>query len=309
MRPRSSPPPWFVGLVTLAVCLLVRALDALVHGHPIGVSDAAPVSMAFWAAIVAIAGWVWRGLEVAGRVTLSALSWSVNVLWAFARTAYNAAVAAGKGLVTGFRKSWDFLQATYTHVLKPAWQHFWKWIDTAKRWLEQLFGPVLRFLRTIRDEILKFYDKWIRPILDTIDIARKALRVLQALGVDWARKLDAELAKFQQAIERPFRELLAKVNEIVNLVNRVVTLDGLFQRLALIRSIERDIGYVVNTWHNSQSVPLTAEERRAALLRGEYKTGEEIIRETQRYLDTGDGPRSETIDEWSTSLAIRLGVR
>jgi hypothetical protein len=85
-----------------------------------------------------------------------------------------------------------------------------------------------------------------------------------------------------------------------------VTADGLFQRLALVRSIERDVRYVRNALANAFSRPVTDAERRAALEGLDYKSTEQLIEETRVYLQTGAGPRAALIEELSQDLALRL---
>lgn len=309
MRQRRPAPWWFVALVAAAFALLVRAFDGSDVVTSTRADDWAPPALAFIGWLIAIGQAIWTGLQAAGQAVLTALVWSVKALWAFAVMVHNGLKALGKLLLTGAKKTLDLFRGLYREVLKPAWTKFWKFVDQVRDWAEKKFKPLFDLLFKWRKRILDFYTKWIRPILDVIGVARKVLRVLQTFGIDWARALDKKLADLERRIEEPFRRLLAEVNKIINIVNRVVTADGLFQRLALIRSVERDIAYVVNAWNNSQSKPLTDEERQAALKAGVFKTNEERIRETQVYLDTGAGPNAELIDEWSTSLALRLGVR
>lgn len=265
MRPRpTSPPLWFVALLALASALVLRWLDAsLAEGSTPG-AGAAREQHAFWPFLVTVAGIVWQGIQVAGRVTLQLLAWSVKALWAFAGSIYNAAKAIGRQLLDFGRWSLEFLRSTYERVLRPLWQHFWKWFDRARAWLQKVLAPVFQFLDAIRGHILKFYNDWVRPILDVIGIARKVLRTFASFGWDWARALDARLGELEEAIDRPFRIALAKINEVINLVNRIVTADGLFQRLALLRSIERDIRQVQNQLTNAYFRPSNDDEKRRA---------------------------------------------
>ncbi|HEY3042608.1 MAG TPA: hypothetical protein VGJ39_01190, partial [Vicinamibacterales bacterium] len=212
---RYSPPPWraFALVVVLAVAVNV-ATGAYAQLAP-------PISLAFWGFIIALAGWIWNGVKAAGEVTLHVLAVSVNLLWGFAREIFNGLRDFGRDLLTGFRESWRFLRTLYEDVLKPAWVKFWKFIDWAKDSLDRVFRPVFKVLFRIRAELLKFYDKWIRPILDTIDVARKVLRVFSSLGLDWAKKLDQKLGQIEEKIDAPFRLLLREINRIINLVNTV----------------------------------------------------------------------------------------
>ncbi len=295
-------------LVWLGVCAVLAVLVALdprpVPSWP-GV-DQAPVSRAFWPLFIAVASAIWKALEVAGRITLQALAWSVRALWAFAGAIANAAKAVGKAFAIAGKEIWSFMRTTLARAIVAGWKKFWHLVDRFRAWLERSFKPVLDFLFMVRRRLMDFYTRWIRPVLDVIDIGRKVARVLGALGIEWAQALDRRLMEIQEAIDRPFRAVLARVNEIIGIVNRVVTADGLFQRLALIRSIERDVRYVFNTLHNAQSKPLTDDDRESALARDNYKTGQQFIAETRVYLETGDGPNAASIDEWSQDLAIRL---
>lgn len=304
------------GWRAVVVMVLLAAAESftvrwLVGGHGVGgvtPSPSTPVTLAFWPLIGLVVGWIWTGVQVAAKVTLTALSWSVNVLWAFARSVANAGIAIGKSLISATRSLWDALKFTYTDILKPAWDQFWRFIDWAKRTLQNIFEPVFQFLDKIRGYVLQFYEDYVRPVLDIIDVTRRFLRVLAALGIEWARTLERKLAELEARIELPFRLVLSAINEIVNIVNRVVTADGLFQRLAYVRTLERDIVYAVRVFNNSQSKPLTDDERRTAVDGVVYKSGAAVLNETRVYVGTGQGPRASSVDEWTTHLRVRLGL-
>jgi hypothetical protein len=280
--PRRACPLWFEIAIAIILAALVRELAPAA-----GQGDAAPVLLGFWSLIFVIASAVWKGLEVAGKVTLEVLKWSVLQLWTFARSTYNGLLTVGKDLLKGARRAWDFFEATYEHVLKPAWDKFHEWYRRARQWLTDVFGPVIKFLQFLRSEFLKFYDKWVRPILDAIDIGRKVLRLFAGFGWEWAAKLDRYLAKLQERIDLPFRYILGKINEVITIVNRVVTLDGLLQRLALVRSIERDIRLVTRAFANWRSKPLTEDEFTkgtiAALIESGYSESDARAEAARRY--------------------------
>jgi hypothetical protein len=292
MLPRPRCPWWFVWLVAVALALCLRALLPASATAP---GDALP-QLAFWQFIVAIAGAIWKGLEVAGRVALQILTWSVQQLWVFATTVYNAVKRVGSAFAIVGRKVWNFLEATYDHVLKPAWTKFWHWFDRFRRWLEDVARPIFKFLRTVHDVLLKFYTHFIRPILDFLDLTRGVLRTLGTFGLKWARTLDRKLADIEDKIDRPFRLVMAKVNEIINLVNRVVTADGLFQRVALMRSIARDYRLVYNTLVNSFSHPLTAGDL-DDLEKDKPDAAAVRLAPFHQFVDTSDGPWAPTIHE------------
>lgn len=117
------------------------------------------------------------------------------------------------------------------------------WADRKFRVLEQFlkdkFGPVLRFIKNIKDHLDEFYKRYVRPIIDTIEFIRQLNRVLQVFHIDLLRKLDATLARLEQKIEDPFLWARERLTLIENWIDRIVTLDGLFQRLTLLRSLDK----------------------------------------------------------------------
>lgn len=292
----------------IAIAALARAVGPFDTWPGADPGQVSPVSYAFWFLIASIVQAVWKGIEIAGRVTLEVLKWSVLQLWTFAREVAHAAKAIGVGLSNAARRTWDFFQDTYTHVLKPAWSKLAQWYRRAREWLDKTIKPIYKFLFKLRSEFLKYYDRWVRPILDALDVAHRVLGVLRAFGWDWAVRLDDFLTRVQERIDLPFRLVLAKINEVINTVNRVVTLDGLLQRVALIRSIERDIRLVNRAFANWRSRPVTPEEY-AERRRAAGRTEAEIWREFVATVEPGgaeqDPRASELAINWRLAIERR----
>jgi hypothetical protein len=294
---RTPPPLWFSICVAVALAWLCRyslagsADAALAGGHQ------PHVQQAFWPIVFAIVSAIWRGLEVAGRVTLAAVAYSVKLLWLFASKAANGVIAVGNALLKGLRVAWQFFELSYEKVIKPAFTKFWRWFDKFRKWLDDTFGPVLKYLRELRQHLLNFWKWWIRPWLDFIDVTRRLLHVLSSLGLGWAAALDRRLADLEARIERPFRLLLAKLNEVIHLVDRVITGNGLLQRVALLRSLERDYKYAWRVAMNPWQKPLDPEDQRRHDEGRTTKTVTDVATDTQEYMRDGTGPSAAVLDE------------
>lgn len=306
---RARQHPWWLEiLVGVSLVTLARAFGEHHFTAAIDGSKNAPVGLAFWPLIGLIVSAIWKGIEVAGKVTLEILRWSVVHLWAFARTVANAAKGIGEALVRGARRTWDFLEDTYEHVIRPAWEKLSAWYTRARRWLEDTIKPIYDFLTRLRREIEKFYDRWVRPILDAIDITRRVLGIFRAFGWEWSVTLDAYLTRLQERIDQPFRLVVAKINETINAVNRIATANGLLQRVALIRSIERDIRLVQRAAANWRSVDLTDQDY-AAFRRGAGRTEGEVWREFVGTVRPGgarqDPHASEIAIQWRRAIERR----
>lgn len=297
LRTRRRAPFWLLLGLAVASALALRVLVGTVGGGDATPGQWAPPSAAFLGFLILIGELIWKGLEVAGKITIEILHWMVVNLSLLVVKIKNGLSALGSGLLQGLKRGWDFTRKLYDDVLKPAWSKFWRWFDKARLWLDRTFGPVLAWLKQLRDGLLLFYKTFIRPWLDLIDITRKGLRVLGSLGVEWARALDARLARVEELIEKPFRLVLAKINEVIGIVNRVVTADGLFQRVAFIKSLGRDYRYAWRAITQPYTRAVTQTDRDEATKALAVKSFAQIASETRDYMRDGGGPRAPLLSE------------
>ena len=308
-RDTRRAPFWFVVLLAALVAWLARSVaPALGPLTGAGAHDE-PVQLAFWPIFIMLANAIWTGVQVAAKVALAILQYSVQILWRVATLLGKFVSQLGQWAWVGLKKAWHLLRATYDRVLKPAWQKVWEWVDKTQQWLRDTFEPVISWLQRVRKWVLDFYADFLRPILDTIDTARRALRVLGSLGVDWAKALDAKLGTIAELIDRPFRLALAKINEIINVVNRIVDANGLFQRIALIRSVERDIQHLSRAFANWRDKPLTAAQFEALRKQAAERTPESVRRDITEALIYNGGRnaalRSEVVQQVQRTLEAR----
>lgn len=262
-----------------------------------------------WGIIVGIGQFIFGLFQGAIDAIVASLVVAVQIAQIAIVSLWNALKAAGVALMTGFAKAWDFLKPLYTDLLKPAWQKFWTWFDTARAWLEKTFGPILQFLRTVRDTLLKYWQEFVQPWLDLIDVTRKGLRVLAALGLDWARQLDAELGKLEDKIQAPFLYLLGKLNEVINAVNLVVGADGLLQRVALIRSMFRDYQYCWKAIVKPYSAPVDPDTQDQIRQGIAARTLDDVEHDYQQYLRDQTGALSPAVDAAVAAFRARLHIR
>jgi hypothetical protein len=303
MRRRGLHAPlWF----HLAFAALVGTMAHLCGFHEL---EASPVTLAFFGWLITLAELVFAGLHAAADVVIAYLAWAVNALFFLGQLAYNALVELGGVAMRGIRQAWRFFRWTYDDILAPAWRKFWRLVDVVRGTLERVLRPVFAVLRRIRDELLHLYAKWVRPVLDTIETTRKVLRVLSALHIPFARKLDHQLAELEEKIDRPFRYLLGKVNEVINFVNRIATADGLFQRLALVRSIARDWQVIGDEYARMHRAPMTDEERRRRSLQEvlplpAWEPGQELGKFYSGEGGAYDGIIKELAAEWRVAAGL-----
>jgi hypothetical protein len=176
----------------------------------------------------------------------------------------NALVEVSKQLLVGLVRLGRALARALVQLIRVTWnvvRSFLIWaarkLAALEKFLKDQFAPVLKFLKKLKDNLDLFYRRFIRPILDVIDFLRQINRVLQVLHIDFLRKVDETLAKIEQRIEDPFLWVRSHITELENWINRIVTLDGIFQRLTLIRSMSSYAPSWINGFWNTQLDPST----------------------------------------------------
>lgn len=209
------------------------------HGAP--ETRQAGVVAAIVTVIEIFAGWVATAAEITAAYVWVALQWlGGNV----------ATMLRNTGSM--FAKVWDAGKIVWSDALKPALL----WVDDKLTrfysWLQGTFKPVFDFLREIRTRLMAFYDTFVRPVIDTIEFIRQINRVLLAFHINLLQQLDTVLQQIETRIEEPIQWINEKLNEVWGALELVVTADGFFQRLTLIRSMSRYAPNWMNGFWNRQ---------------------------------------------------------
>lgn len=255
---------------------------------------------ALWALVTTIAS----GLKATARV----LSLFGQHAWGFLRATWDTVL--GPIVDHTIKPVWDLLRRFWDSVIVPAWRKFNELVDRLHTWLTDKFAPILCWLRRAREAIDTVYKDVIRPILTLIDVARAFLKILEQFGVKWAKALDDYLSQLEQRIEQPFLWITAKINELVNWVNRIVDLDGLFQRIVLLRSLVRDAEAQLRILQNLRLRDLTTDDKKRAKDAQHGKRYEQMQRDVVDAIVTGggaDGPLTDEIAiEWKNNIRAAL---
>lgn len=259
----------------------------------------APHAEAFWAALgIAIA-------QIFGYIAAQAVTFAVMVLHVAIQLAI--AIAHAMALVAQvFIQVYGLLGRFWSNAVRPFLGLVARGFDRFVGWLDRTLRPVMEILNRIRVEVDRIYQGYVRPILDTIEISRRLLQLLARLRIPWARELDAYLAQLEERILAPLRVIYGALNEAMNWVNRIVTLDGYLQRITLIRSLIRYQADALNVWWTSIHRPLVGARREQYERSLVTRTVGQVRADMAAYIKTGDGPDRARIDEHANDLRLRL---
>lgn len=181
-----------------------------------------------------------------------------------------------------------------------------KLVTKIARILDKIFGPIIDFLDKVKFHLKKIYDKVIKPIIDTIEFVRSVLKLLSLFHIDWAKKLDTKLQQLEEYVLAPYELIVAKLNEVSNWINRIVTLNGLLQKVLLLQSLLRDAGAVSNLTFNS------ALKDRGTGLNPRSPGGvdtiapETVVRDMRLHFETGNAKYSGVIRESVANVRLML---
>jgi predicted nucleic acid-binding protein len=281
-------------LVWLGLALLVW-LDAarpVVEG---------PHVEAFWGAVI---GWIasafgWLGAHAA---SLAVIIYHVTVLVARALFEFGMALGGILGRVG------SFLQRFWRAVLRPALAATWRAVDHVRRILDSAVRPVLRILARIRAEFLKYYDRFFRPLLDTIELTRQTFGILARLHVPFAKAIEDKLWDLEDRLTRPIIAIMRRLNEVSDWINRIVTLDGTFQRVTLLRSMWRHQRDTLAIWWHSIHRPLSPAQRADYDRPLDTRSIAAVGADLRAYVERHEGPDVARIDEHAHDLRIRLSA-
>lgn len=190
-------------------------------------------------------------------------------------------------------------------------RNFVKWtadhLRKLEAWLKDKLGPVLKFIQLVKCRFDEFYKKWVRPILDVFDFIHALNRTLQVFHLDFLKTLDDKLQQIEQRIEAPFEWVRKQLTFLENWIDRIVTLDGLFQRFTLLASMFKYAPSWINHFWARQFDP--------TLRRGtDYDRGRDYpthavlddVNALTDYWARGEGDRAARIDELRANFILAL---
>lgn len=264
----------------------------------------------------AFIGWI---LLIWGAVSsfFQAFGGFAGFLLQLAFTHLRAGVIALAGLLRS--SLWDlgrFLSQT-VGALKKIWSDvirpFLSWANTKllalEAWLKEKFAPLIKFLKDVKDHFDEFYKHYVKPITDTIDFIRGLNRILETFHIHLLSQLDKTLTQLEAKIDEPFQWVRDKITWVEGWIDRIVTADGLFQRLTLLRSMIAYEGEIIRNFWSAQLTHVSQEEverRRQEKYQGADPAhpGQEL----KKFYTDGGGEFAGTIRELVPLWRISAGL-
>lgn len=201
------------------------------------------------------------------------------------------------------------MRKLWTAVLRPMLTWAVKKVQFLEAWLKTHVAPILAFIKRLKEEFDRIYTTYVKPIIDAIEMVRQLNRVLELFHIHVLNKVDEVLAQIERKIEDPFLWVRAKITWVENWIDRIVTFDGLFQRVTLLASMAKHAPEWLNIGANFRNQPITSAGR-SALARGTaIADAPGLLRDATNYMQGGRSDFGDVIDaavQRSTSLYREL---
>jgi len=157
------------------------------------------------------------------------------------------------------------VQTIWVRILRPLIEHVQRIARRLRDIIDRVLKPYLRILDKIRAYIDFVYGRYVRPIIDAIQVVRRALVILRIARIKAADDLDKWLARLQGQIAAPLLWLLQRTNELAGWINVLLTVQMLLQQPLLVNSLDHYRGFWVRSWWAAHAAPLSAKRRQAYL--------------------------------------------
>jgi len=176
------------------------------------------------------------------------LNWLKDHLLELTRQIYQGLWKLARGVGRLVRAFARVLRDGVRKFVTTAWERFQK----LEAWLKEKFAPVLKWLHELKQHVQDIYDKYVKPVVDTIEFIRQLNSFLKVFHIDLLSKLDSVLQQVEQRIEQPFDWVTKKISWLENWIDRIVTIDGLYRRAVLLSSMSRYAPSWISGFWNGQ---------------------------------------------------------
>jgi hypothetical protein len=212
-------------------------------------------------------------------------------------TRFAWAIANGMGaLLQAFATAWDnFFDALWQDV-KAIWKAVWCALATVLPKIIQIIKNVRTFLDTI-------YQKYLRPILNYLQILRKYLYILRLLHVPFAAKLDRVVGQIQSAIIGPFLWVFRTLNQYANWVNVILAADLTIQRAVFVRTMFKYQSDWVSMWWTGQQQVAAAPGGPPIVPAPVAPTNAQVTADFTTYVGADSGPYADTANQTVAAFA------
>ncbi len=221
--------------------------------------------------IVAQFGFDFSPINAFFEGALGAIQAEIAAIFSFL---WGALLAVFNYLLAGLKFLLQFFYGLMLDIqkgLKWLWENVVKGILTkvldlfvkVRAWLVRVFGPVIRWLLKVRAILDRYFNLFVRPILNLIRHVRQVLQLFRLLGFKWAKALDARFALVENRIVQVYELLRTNLNKVISSFQLILDPTFLLRRSPLFGALIRSAAELRNVLLGAADRPLTSDESKA----------------------------------------------
>jgi phage-related protein len=213
--------------------------------------------------VLDIIGFVLRIFGV-GQPDLSGLAYAINSTWSnfvvgisfiynYIRQLVIMLIAAVTAIFKAFTHIIsDILHGHLLNVLKD--------IQGLFHTLQQIFKPILDAINWLRKQYYLYVYKWVKLAQNILSVVRVFLSALKTLGVQWAAKLDADIARIQGFITKWTTLVVSTLNQLSTWLGIALDPIGIIRTGFMRDSIFNSVASISRALNVGKNRYLTASE-------------------------------------------------
>jgi hypothetical protein len=206
-----------------------------------------------------------------GNILGGLLSGVAAYLISLIQFVWSVLVAVVNYLVAVINFMWQFLLRLFQDVknaLTWVWENVIKGTLTkavsifarVRNWLQKVLGPIIKYIQLAKKLMDEYFNKYIKPIINTLNIFRKFLGVFRILGFKWAARLDGDIAKIEGKITEVYTTLRGYLNTAITYLDLIVDPLGILRRNPLFAALIKSAPELQNLLYAATQRPLTGSE-------------------------------------------------
>lgn len=199
----------------------------------------------------------------------------LNFLLAVIQFIWNVLVWVANALAGAIVQGANYFQGITNDIgkfFRNIWDQFFKVLllkllalyQRLRKWLHDVLQPILDWIKKFRAWFDKYFNQYVRPLLKVLRLIRQVLTIFRLLGFKWAARLDADIARVEQAITKVYTTIRAYINEVITWVQLIVDPLGILRRNPLFAALINSAKEMENIRLQATQRPLLASEQATA---------------------------------------------
>jgi len=129
--------------------------------------------------------------------------------------------------------------------------------------IHDLFAPILKFIAQVQAWYIKYIYRYVKMVEDIISRVRVVLSLFRLLGVKWAAKLDADLARIQGYLTTALQAIVGTLNTVSTWLTLITDPAGIIRKDFFTGTLFSSLGSVKRAANFGHDRTLTASEAQA----------------------------------------------